>query len=646
MPASGGDADPDAKEDIEWVKRVHALPGAKHLIEHLSALECVLTIGGQELVEPPVEQCQTWRRIIMSEMQAGKPMLGVKRDDGGMPKCLAMTNLSGHHAAYYSDSASLAKVICMSAQPATPRFADGVNAVCEKARQLGASLLVCFCCPFQYGLDRLHWELRTVRRVNGEIVDGEMGFSSMDTRARPFPRTSATEHWSHELLAELKRKMFSVVSPLCLDTPVPEKASMGEDRMQKMIAMLQEERRRMIEDNRTSEKRMREAHQQEKEDLEQQLLDAEAKADARVAKVTEAAVNSRRAAETKELELNARVSKCMGEAVTQKALVEDMLAKLAGQTLEREQEAKEHKAREATLQAQVKALSASNAKAVAEHTKALKAATQAGSGELAALRRRAKDLEKQLANTRVATGAVNAASEQVRKANSELQSSADRAAAGERAALGVLRLAAARHARMMAAADTRVASAEAAAQKRERAAAESAVFQLNEQLACVRADVETAAEAAEEKMAAAERESAALRAKADGLSASLSDAQDTVASLKAQNAHLSAAAAPSPPAAAPPARSKKGAAPAGAVVPNGAANGVPYAPTGHFRSFGPDPALEACIAQLQASMEFVVASARSSCASARSAELAHAKLEALVVHGIPQPAQFWPGYQM
>ena len=653
MSTHEDDVDSDTKKEGEWVERVKAIPAAKHLVDHLAALECVLSISGHEFVEPPVEQCQAWRRVIMSELKDGKPMLGVMRADGGMPKCLAMANLSGHHAAYYSDSASLAKVICMSAQPKTARFSNGVSAVCEKARQLDASVLVCFCAPFQYGVDRLYWELRTVRKVDGAIIDGEMGFSSMDVHARPFPCTSATEHWSEELLGRLKRRMFSAVSPLCLDTPAPEKPIMDGEHMQKMIVMLQEERRRMIEETRASEKRMREAHQHEREVLEQQVLHAEAEADARVAKVTEAAVNSRRAAESKELELNARVSKCMGESITQKALVEDMFSKLAAKTREREQEAKKHKAREETLQAQVRSLSVSNVKAVAEHTKALKAATQAGSGEVAALRRRVKDLERQLANTKVATGAMNAASKQLSKANSELQDSVDRASAAGKAALGVLRLAAVRHVHAMAAADARVASVKAAVQSQERAAAESTVFELNEQLASMRADAEAAAKATEEKVATAERESAALKAKADGLSVSLSDAQDTVASLKAQNALLSAAAV-----AAPPVRPKKGASPVGSVmpsvaanaIPNGVSNGTPCAnlpaSNGRLRSFGPDPALEACIAQLHASMDFVVASARSACASSRSAEIAHAKLEALSTHGIVQPAPFWPGYQM
>tara|TARA_B100001109_G_scaffold105616_1_gene86212 strand:+ start:4024 stop:5997 length:1974 start_codon:yes stop_codon:yes gene_type:complete len=635
------------EEEREWVKRLTSNPAAKNLLQHLSALECVMSIGGQELVEPPVEQCATWRRVIMSELERGQPMLGVKRADGGMPRCLAMTNLSGHHGAYYSESMSLAKVLCVSAQPVTRRFLEGVNAVCEKARQLDASVLVCFCCPFQYGLERLHWELRTVRKVGDEVVDGEMGFSSSDVRARPFPRTSATEHWTCELMAELKRKLFSVVSPLCLDTAGAQKQNMGPDRMQQMISMLQEERRRMIENNRECETRMREAHRKEKEMLTTQLAEAEASANARVAKVAEAAANSRKAAEAKELELTCRVSRCMGECVTQKAAVEDMTARLAGATLEREQEVKKHKAREETLQAQVRALSSSNAKAVAEHTKAMKTARDASRAESAGLCRRVKELEKQLSSTRAATGAVNAASEQLRKGNADLELRARRADSGSRAALAVLRLASIRHAHAMSTEALKLASAEADAKKRETLAAEHASFCLNERIASLNAEAEAAARGADERIAEATQECSALKARAKALATSLSDAQDTIAALKAENAQLSARApAPAPPFAAPPPRPKKGN--AGAMVPNGVANGVPYAPSppGHFRGFGPDPALEACIAQLQASMEFVVASARSSCASAKSAELAHAKLEALSAHGIAQPAQFWPGYQI
>ncbi len=51
-------------------------------------------------------------------------------------------------------------------------------------------------------------------------------------------------------------------------------------------------------------------------------------------------------------------------------------------------------------------------------------------------------------------------------------------------------------------------------------------------------------------------------------------------------------------------------------------------------------------AQLHASVDFVVGSARTSCASAKSAELANASLQALAAHGIAQNAQFWPGFVM
>lgn len=652
--------DAAASEEVEWVKRVNANPAAKVLMEHLSALECVVATGGQELVEPPVEQCQTWRRIVMSELQAGRPLLGVKLADGSMPKCVAMTNLSGHHAAYYSESTSLAKVLCMSAQPVTPRFVYGVNAVCEKARQLDASVLICFCLPFQYGLDKLHWELRTVRRVNGEVVDGEMAFSSADMHARPFPRTAATEHWSHELLAELRRKLLSVVSPLCLDSPVAEKPVMDESRMQQMISMLQEERKRMLETNRETEARLRDQHLAEKERLEQKIAAAEASADARVSKVTEAAVNARRAAEAKELEISSRFSGAMREAVSQKEIVKELTARLSGGLLEREQEMKVNRAREDTLQAQVRALSASNAKAVAEHTSALRAAAQTSATETTALRRKAKELEKQLSSATTASKAVSAGSEQLRKTNLVLAGRAERAEKGVRCALALLHLAAARHVAAASAAGARVASAEAAAEQREREAAESAALRLDEQLASIKAGVETAAKAAEEKMRvdddkirAAEREAAALRTKADSLAASLSEAQDTVAALKAQNAQLSAAAASPGPAAAPP-RARKAAAPAGALVSNGENGGVPggapcphYPPgNGHVRPFGPDPALEACIAQMYSSMEFVLASARSASASSKSAEIANAKLAVLSAHGVAPAAPFWPGYQM
>ena len=174
----------DEEHDARWVTELQTIQGAKPLVDHLAALEKIISAGGEACVEPATEQVSTWRRALLFDagLSSTRPIFGVRvpddKDGTRMPRVIAMCSLSGVMSAFYSDHFSLARILCMSAQPTTGRVIDGMKQLCSRAAKLDATVLVCMCLPFHARLSACYWEARLVRRLaNGELIDGALAFA-------------------------------------------------------------------------------------------------------------------------------------------------------------------------------------------------------------------------------------------------------------------------------------------------------------------------------------------------------------------------------------------------------------------------------------------------------------------------------------
>ena len=149
-------------EEETWIRNVSCLPRGRLLIDHLAAFNATIASGGVKGIESPIEQTATMRRIFCHDYFGGNAPLGITcKPDGKLPKCIGIMNLSGKHCIYYSESYTLAKAVCFSSQEVQQHIICSLNMVLAKADELGASVIFCFCLPFQAGLARSHtaWAL-------------------------------------------------------------------------------------------------------------------------------------------------------------------------------------------------------------------------------------------------------------------------------------------------------------------------------------------------------------------------------------------------------------------------------------------------------------------------------------------------------
>jgi hypothetical protein len=415
--------------DSEWIKSVASMPRARLLMEHLAAFKASICCGGTKGIEPPVEQCATWRRVFCYEFGRTNTPFGIPLSDASkqLPKCIGMCNLSGKHAMYYSDAYKLAKVVCLSAQAVNPIVIDGINAVIAKAQEIDATILFCFCLPFQAGLERCHWEIRTVRKTSrGAVKDGELCFSTGDAEARVVPCTAPLEHWNEIVLKELVRKLMSCTSPTCLDRAESDESDvkMTSDSMERMIEMLKTDRRKMMDLHKTEIDELVKKQHLKLANSVKRAEDAEQEANTRIAKVAAASKVAEETMKKKVDHLESHNATLRQQLLAQESQAMYAKASLVGFKLEREQETKEAAARQKTLEAQVSTLKSNLAKQTSQQAKARNDQKADHEKAISALNATIADLKSSLASTNAASRAVQASSSEARTQLKDVQTCA------------------------------------------------------------------------------------------------------------------------------------------------------------------------------------------------------------------------------
>lgn len=407
-------------EERQWVERLSRMPAAKPILQHFAAFEAILNSGGHKGVEPPIDQVATWRRMFCWTYQRTDTPFGIVSPlTSSIPKCIAICNLSGNHAFYYSDNFNIGRILCVTPQENAPRIIAGVKAVFEKAAEIDASVIVLFCLPFQAGMERCYWEARTIRKTNkGAVKDGEMFFSINDREARAVSCTLASEHWPDAMFKELCKTFLSMVSPACLDATEdtgPNTPTMSIEQAGAMIDMLKGERKKLMEENRRLTEDIQTKVRDSSKQLSEIAKDAESKADARVAKVADASKVAEGIAKKKMAAMEEHNALLMGQLASQKKAADVANSLVAGMTLEHEQEINQATARQKALEAQVSALQSSHAKQVAEQLKARKNMERSHRVVVAELKKSVAESRKEVSCTSKAAELVTKSAEEARR---------------------------------------------------------------------------------------------------------------------------------------------------------------------------------------------------------------------------------------
>jgi hypothetical protein len=410
---NGQSQDDTIEEERKWIDGLTKMPSAKLLVSHFSAFESIIRSGGMKGVEPPMDQVSTWRRLFCWQLKQTNTPFGIGCG-GNMPKCIAMCNLSGQHAFYYCNSFSLARMVTLVPQESQARVLVSVSKVISKAIELNASVWVGFCLPFQVGLERAFWEIRTIRKTrDGRVKDGEMAFSCNDKDARSMASTDATEHWSEEMLSEVCKKLMSIVSPVCLDPPKQcEELKMTPQQMLAAINFLKEDRKKLQEQQKQTNDAMREMYSLSLEQLKHKVKEAEDHADVRCAAVLESATIAKDMERKKNKDLEEHTASLSKQLYTQQTLLDEVKSHMAGMALKHEEDCKCNTALQKTLEAQVASMGSRHAKHIAESSKLNREASKKHEAQLSSCKNQLAEANKKVTALSSASSAMSVCSKQ------------------------------------------------------------------------------------------------------------------------------------------------------------------------------------------------------------------------------------------
>ena len=359
-----------ACDEIEFVNQISKMNGgARFLLDHLSACEATIFCGGFKGAECGMDQTATWRRAFCYEYSKSDSPFGIVSSCGRpLPKCVALCQLSGKHSIFYADSFALARILCLSAQKPCEPITHGVHAVITKAQNVESSILVTFCLPFQAGLDRAHWDIRTIRKTaKGAVKDGELAFATGDAMPRTVPCTRSIEHWTDALVSDVSRKIALESTVVCLDAVGCDCVkTMDPEAMQNMIDMLKKDRKKIMDTHKAELASIHKSHKAEMEKMLARVEEAEQDASIRIAKVANASKTAEEVMRKKEVDLNNHNITLREQVLALEKSNDKLTRDLNAANLKGGKGGQKAGVRQKTLEAQVSSLKGNVAKTTAE----------------------------------------------------------------------------------------------------------------------------------------------------------------------------------------------------------------------------------------------------------------------------------------
>lgn len=406
-------------DDVECVNAWRKMPRARVLLDHLSAFDTTLRLGGLRCIESPMDQSLTWRRVFCFEYSRNSnpfqmPLVGDK-----LPKVIAICQLSGQDFVFYCDSVTLVKVLCLTAQEVSARIVKGVDAVLEKADTLESTVLLTFCLPFQAGLDRIFWEIRTLRKAStGAVKDGEAAFACNDAEAKSVPCTRSLEHWDKSFLDQLAKIMQSKSTFVCLDAvkePESGAKTMDKKALEGLVDMLKTDRKRLLDQHNIELKKLVESHQKESQILIDRAENAEQDASIRIAKVAHASKKAEEVVRKKEEQTKTQMLTIQRQLADLQTLQNSTTIDLNAAQLRADEETNKSNARQKVLESQVNAMKSSITKSTAEWAKKRKDLEESERLQKRCSDRKIEELERIVRTKVAALNAIEASANEARR---------------------------------------------------------------------------------------------------------------------------------------------------------------------------------------------------------------------------------------
>lgn len=399
--------------DRQWMSTISKLSCAKPLMQHLGCINAMRIRSGQTSVDSAMDQVNNMKKIFLHNYERSDAPFGLRLKTGKLPKCICLCNLSGKHAFFHSENVSLARTITHSSELAN----SAVDDVIKRAGELEASVLVVFSLPFQAGLERAYFEVRTIRKTKkGAVKDGELFFSSHDTAARTVPCTLTLENWPDKMLDQLTEDFKEVCSPVSLDVneDAEESRILSQEEANAMVDVLKCGRRKLIECHERALANVKENARRDVERIRGELKAANSSAESRINTILE---------QCNVVEETWKKKNCVLEEHN-RSLTEELAAlkpRIQGMELEHSQELEKAAARQKTLEGQVSSLQSNHAKQVSDQARARKDSDKKHANQIKAITEKHEASEKRANAMKVAAEAVSKSATEARRMYAESQ---------------------------------------------------------------------------------------------------------------------------------------------------------------------------------------------------------------------------------
>lgn len=318
------------------------VPAAKQLLQHIRAVKASAEGGS---AQEPHTQIVMWRRLLQHRIATGGAL--VQEKPGGLPACLLVCNLSGHHCCYYSENRSLVLTLCAAGEASNVHIAPGLDQVVESAKQRQCCVVAYFYLPFQCGVENAYWEVDTLAKIEGGRIDTcVLRFCRGDKIARHIKKSGYIEQWSKTQLQAAWEKMSSSMPLVDVDVRKCD-TNLNMAQMQACIRMLKDDRKKSIAAHDLELELQKKCHSAECVRLEEATRQTEAvHANERVSKVVAASIVVRTTLERGTCELREQADVLRRELATANLAMKRALSEQHACELQRDHEISKCKQRE------------------------------------------------------------------------------------------------------------------------------------------------------------------------------------------------------------------------------------------------------------------------------------------------------------
>lgn len=234
----------------EWLAGLAASTVGQKLLDHLNHMEA----SPHMRPSSAFEQACIFKRVFMYALTKNESPFGLPRR---FPKYVVIANLSGERLMIHSSNPNLISLLTLGGSSPGCSY-DGVEQILNKAStDESSSVVLYYALPFQMGTDSLYWECRIMKKNGLKYIDNELSCNSWDRQASKTNNTIDVE-CQHVQILEAQVDAFSANLNACdidikfekIDGVDPsETVDAKQAKLLSLVTVLQNERRKMIEDH-------------------------------------------------------------------------------------------------------------------------------------------------------------------------------------------------------------------------------------------------------------------------------------------------------------------------------------------------------------------------------------------------------------